>query len=230
MKMVNVILRRVILVLLFCASSVAWTGCAPLTGTTAHYGKMSGPLPLSFEIQPLESQRESLEWQTYSPMISCIMIQKGFVASQAGAKADVVAQFFYGVDGGAIESTTTPVYGQTGGGTTSTTGSIGGQSFSGTSTSPTTFGQVGSISRARSIHGRYLMVRLSRRALSGAKAPDPFYEIRVLSEGSSGEIAQVLPTLVVAAFDSFPAQAGKAVEWDKTRVSFEEVMSRCGTR
>lgn len=219
--------RRGLLVAALFAGSFASSGCRlmPTTGTTAHFGAMPSRSSLRFEILPMESQRSSLEYQTYSPLLNCMLTQDGFLAASPGNSPDVLVQFAYGIDGGSIESTTTPVYGQTGGGITTTT-------RTGTSTSPTTFGRVGSISRSRSIHQRYLLVRFATKPTAGKQAsdPTPIYEIRVLSEGGSAEIGQVLPTMFVAAFESFPAQGGKVVVWSKEPVSFEQVMKRCNPR
>ena len=71
------------------------------------------------------------------------------------------------------------------------------------------FGVVGSQTGSVTLYKRYLRIYIVERARSKPNQPFVVFESRALSEGASGEIAQVMPVIIRAAFSEFPGVSGK---------------------
>jgi hypothetical protein len=72
---------------------------------------------------------------------------------------------------------------------------------------------VGVVNSSRVVHQRALTVRFLRRGDRVDLSTRPSVEIRVLSAGSSNELARVMPVLTKKAFHRWPGDEGKTYEW-----------------
>ena len=75
---------------------------------------------------------------------------------------------------------------------------------------------VGITNETRTIHQRSLMVSFYRKGTNLATDTKPIAQIRVLSAGSSNELARVMPILARQAFYKWPGESGKVYNWTAT--------------
>jgi hypothetical protein len=159
-------------------------------------------------IVPAKGIPPSLEFQSYASHIYSTLESKSFVRASSIQDADYIGVFFYGIDGGRDYISSIPIFGQTGGGTTFHTGSIygsgGSASYSGSSFTPATFGVTGVSTQSGVLFTRIAALTISQRSSSSV-----IWQGRNMSSGSSGEIAQVLPTMIQALLKDFPGTSGK---------------------
>lgn len=150
---------------------------------------------------------ENLEFQNYAGRISSILATKG-LAPASPATAEYIGTFAYGINSGRTELYAAPIFGRTGGGTTFTNGSVysGGHSasYQGYSYTPATFGVVGAATQSGVVYTRIAELVIKTR--QGGKI---VWQGRNRSEGMTGEIAVVLPTMIEALLKNFPGKSGK---------------------
>jgi hypothetical protein len=169
----------------------------------------------TFTIRPASS-RNALEFGTYASRIASHLQKYGWTQSSSGS-ADYTVLVDYQMGGSHERHGSVPIMGQTGGGTTyhrgsvNTYGSYGSTygSYSGTSYTPATFGVVGSAPYSVTVHDRYLDMNISDR---GGRS---VFEGRVVSTGSSADIAAVLPQMIDSLFTKFPGESGKTKRVEK---------------
>ena len=186
------------------------TACGVLESkvTSFHSLPAKSTINGSILIVPGKGVSPSLEFQSYAARIYSELAKSGFTAATTTSKADYVGVFTYGIDSGRDYVYSTPIFGQTGGGTTFHSGSIygtgGSASYTGSSYTPATFGITGTKTDSGVRFTRVAELSISRQSDSKL-----VWQGRNVSSGSSGEIAQVLPTMIHALLKDFPGKSGK---------------------
>jgi hypothetical protein len=159
-------------------------GCVPVRGTVTYFYDGSPPSKgASVHVAPQGDQSRTLEWDVYKLQLETQMSNAGFRVIHDGL-ADYIVTVAYSIDAeGETRTTTAPIYQN---------------------------GQVSGIRNVTSqVHQRVLIVRFfdpNRVSDPGAR---PAAEVRVLSEGSSSELAKVMPALAKIAFSKWPGKEGK---------------------
>lgn len=213
-------LRRVLLVLGVGLLGLAG-GCATYMGaqvTAFHQVSPERPLTgLSFGIEPLPNQKDSLEFQAYADLIRAALAQRGLAPAASGATSDLAVTIHYSIDDGKTVTHSYPAYGYT------QVGPVwgwvpypapgGGVHYVWRPTYPVSYGVIGTSYGASTVYRRELKVEITdRRANGAAGAYEPrtrrFYEGRVTSEGASAALAPVMPAMVKALFHDFPGENG----------------------
>ncbi len=213
-------LRRVLLVLGIGLLGLAG-GCATYMGaqvTAFHQVSPERPLTgLSFRIEPLPDQRDSLEFQSYADLIRTALERKGLAPAADASVSDLAVTIRYSIDDGKTVTHSYPAYGYT------QVGPVwgwvpypapgGGVHYVWRPTYPVSYGVVGTGYGTSTVYRRELRVEITdRRAGGSAKADEPrtrrLYEGRVTSEGESAALAPVMPAMVKALFYNFPGESG----------------------
>jgi hypothetical protein len=116
--------------------------------------------------------------------------------------------FAYGIDTGRAVDSSYPIIGQTGA-TTCPTFDGTPQSYRCSDSSPwPTYGVVGSRETRQTEYTRILRLDIVDKQALAEGNIKKLYEGRVVSSGSSDQLAKVLPTMVKALFEDFPGQSG----------------------
>lgn len=193
--------------------SLLLSGCATIpplrSNVTAFHAFPANAAPTgTIAIVPEKNVPEGMEFQSYAARIHSLLSMKGLSPASSSATVDFIGTFSYGIDSGRTELYSRPVFGQTGGGSTFTTGNVyaGGQSgsYSASSFTPATFGVTGVANETGVVYTRIAELTIRNRVTGKA-----IWQGRNRSTGSSGEIAQVLPTMIDALLKDFPGQSGK---------------------
>ncbi len=197
-----------LLAFVFCAS---FTGCTSVRSsvTTFHTMPQSGT-GQSFAVIPSDRANESsLEFASYAQQVVNELTGRNYqMIPGNGTNADLVVIVGYGIDDGRTVVGSAPVYGQTGGGTTSYSGTIGGDVFSGTAYSQPQYGVVGSQHYTHVVYTRVLTMRiLDGPDLVKGKMTTRF-EGKVISQGKTGNLSQIVPVMIKALFKDFPSKSG----------------------
>ena len=169
----------------------------------------------TFTIHPVSS-RNPLEFGTYAARAASHLEKYGWIQTNPGS-ADYTVLIDYKMGGSHEHHGEVPIMGQTGGGTTYHSGSVNTYgtygstygSYSGTSYTPATFGVVGSEPYSVTVHDRYLDMKIRDR---GGRS---VFEGRVVSTGSSADIAAVLPQMIDSLFTKFPGESGTTKRVEK---------------
>lgn len=221
-------------VLLGVSLTVAVAGCARVNTQYTPYHSLNS----SFSGQTVtvipgnDSLEGSLQFENFKTKLEDKFRGAGFVISRDRANADLLAYFSYGIDDGTTRTQigSTPIYGPTGGGTTYHSGSIssygaggyGTGSYQGTSYSTPTYGIVGSQAYSYDVttYTRVLVLDMLDREELDAGRTKKYYEVRLTSAGSCGQISGVIDAMLTALFAEFPGLSGKSrnvkISWDGT--------------
>lgn len=185
------------------------------TSTTPFYipsFKSSGKISVLSGDQNLHN---SLEFSHYKSRFEEKLSASGFSIVQDPDNADFVAFVTYGIDGGQISISSTPIIGQTGGGSTYSTGTISGSggtgSYSDSSYSMPTYGIVGSTSTSYTTYTRVIAMDIVDAHSLKQGNVKKVYETRAKSTGSCSIISAVFDKILEAMFNDFPGQNGKSV-------------------
>lgn len=163
----------------------------------------------TFIVLPNKAQEGSLEWATYSNLVAQKLESKGLRRVESARAADYAVSLTYAIDGGRTTSSSIPVFGQTGGGTTYTTGTVGSSSVSATSYTPPTYGVTGYSTSTDTVYGRAVRITIMDVQKSLAQNKRVLvYEATGKSEGSTGNINVVLPSIIDAMFVDWPGKSG----------------------
>lgn len=166
---------------------------------------------LKYATLPLKSQEGSLEHQSYKQFIKTELNKRGYVETPV-SDADVIVFLDYGIDTGREVVSSYPIIGQTGTLSSYTTGTIqsygGYATYSGTTYHTPTYGVVGSGTRSDTVYTRFLRLDFVDRAELAAGKVKKRYEAKVVSAGSSSQIAAVMPAMIEALFEDFPGKSG----------------------
>jgi len=169
--------------------------------------------PVRYLFYELEDQRRSLEYKTYQDMVRAELSKHQYSEVKDISEADVIIAFNYGIDSGREKLETIPVFGQTGVSSSFTSGTITSSgstaSYSGTTTYNPTYGIVGTMTDSRTEYTRGLwLYMVDANELRTHNKVEIIYEGRVMSAGSSAQLAKVMPAMVTALFKEFPGKSG----------------------
>ena len=132
-----------------------------------------------FSVVPSEDQGDSIEFSTYSTLLSDKLTEYGWVETTV-EDADFLVTLRYSIGDGRDSSRTVPNYNS---GITTV--------YNSTS------------------YSRTVIVEVISTDVSDSGVQEKIYEGRVTSRGSSSEIAVVMPTFIEALFKNFPGKSGK---------------------
>lgn len=216
--------RDVVVSILLC---ILLTGCATigqrpyfvdvsgLSSQAAHQYRSYIILPGNKGVMP-----DDLQFQEYAMGLSRALQVDGFVPAETGEVADVVIVLSYGIGDPQTHqySFVLPVFGQTGIASSYSSGVINSYgnsaSYSGTTTYVPTYGVRGymPISREYTTYFRYVLVAAYQlKPLLESKNLVELWQTTISSTGSSGDLRQVYPILVAAAFPYFATDTGRQI-------------------
>lgn len=205
------------------------SGCItmPVESNVTSFHTISSPEGLrgTISIVPADSISDGLEFRSYASHALGWLNAKGLQAAPTPKKADYVGVLSYGIDSGRQELVSTPIYGGGGGssysvgavgtqlvsantysagGSSFTTGRIGNQPFTAIGSSSSSSGIVGSQTDSVTMFTRKVELSIKDR-----KTGRVVWIGRNQSEGTTGEIAKVLPNMLKAMLKDFPNESGK---------------------
>lgn len=198
--------------LMLIALAAALSACTTVRSRVSTFHKFDGrPLP-SFAIIAYQEQVNSLEFQTYATVVRENLIERGFKEAPAD-RADVAVFFDYRIDDGRQVAYSYPLWGQTGTQSTYTAGSaysIGNSTYiQGTTRSIPRYGVVGAGVASATLYRRVLRLdMIDREASLRQSRAEKVYEATVVSEGTTEDLPTVMPFLLKALFEQFPAASG----------------------
>ena len=179
-------------------------------GTTAFYNddfKIEGTI---FVAHADHEADQSLEFQHYRPKIEKYLQEAGYKTTRDAEKADYVAAFTHGIDGGSTKVETRPVYGFNSGfgyGVNPYYGPYHMPYYSSTQVVGTTTTSVTTFRRA------IAMDIITAQSIREGK-PKKVYEMRALSIGKCSQIAPIVDEMLAGIFGSFPGVSGKTQEFE----------------
>jgi hypothetical protein len=203
--------------LLLCTSTLlASCGSLQLLGTVTQFHQLDGA-PKTFAIMPMDSQRQSLEFQQYAQLVKGHLQAKGWREAPFDAAAiGVLLQ--YNISSGRQVTFSYPILGAVPSGTSYTTGSINTQlsspnsaysTVTTTTRTGTTLGVVGSGVGSRIEFDRAVRIDMvSLPEYRQTQKVASVYEGTINSTGRTGELAAVMPTLIHGIFEDFPGRSG----------------------
>jgi hypothetical protein len=166
----------------------------------------AAPQGKTFIMLPSASQEGSLQWAQYSNMVAQKLESKGLRRVDNARTADYAVALYYGIDGGRTEVSSYPTYGQTSPGVTST-GYVGSRPVS--IYTPPTYGYTGTSTSSNTVYGRAIRINIMDVHQSMAQNKRVLvYEATGKSEGTSGDINAVLPSIIDAMFIDWPGKSG----------------------
>ena len=174
------------------------------------FSAASPPQGKTFILLPGPSQEGSLEWAQYSNLVAQRLQSKGLRQVDSIRGADYAVSLTYAIDRGRTTSTTMANYGQTSPGrTTYTTTSVGRSSVTTQTYTPPTYGVTGYSTYTGTVYDRGIRIAILdvQQTLAQDK-PVLVYEATGKSEGSSGNINEVLPSIIDAMFVDWPGRSG----------------------
>jgi hypothetical protein len=189
-------------------------GCGPLfvKGQVSSFGIWPAtPDGTPYALMPMQGDPSDLEFQSYARRINNYLQMYG-LRLVTPDQARVIVYVGYGIDDGKHVTTNYPIIGQTGvsGSTTyGTLNSYGGMAtYSGTTTYTPAYGVVGVGSISNTVYRRYLQFDVVDKDSLLRGQPNRLYQARLVSEGTIGNLTQVMPSLIKAIFKNFPEADG----------------------
>jgi hypothetical protein len=198
---------------------VALTGCASTYFEThvSAFHQLGQPKGLTYAMVPFREQQGSLEHTSYTQMVSAELKRIGMVEVTDPNQAAVAVFIRYGIDNGTEVTSAYPIIGQTGVAGSTTTGTVNRfgnmASVNATTTYTPTYGVVGSGTRTDTIYKRFLDLEIVEMASLSSGAPKKLYEGKARSNGSSPQLARVMPYMVESVFKDFPGPSPQAKEY-----------------
>jgi Domain of unknown function (DUF4136) len=188
------------------------SGCTYLRSQVAVFHQLPKDFSGStYAMIPFKEQQVSLEHKAYEEGVRQELNAKGFRETPVD-QAQIVVFLAYGIDTGKEVVSSYPIIGQTGVSSSSTYGTIqsyGGYStYPGTTTYTPTYGVVGTGVTSQTQYTRVFRLDMLDKQALAAGTVKKLYEGKVVSRGSSSQLAEVLPTMVKALFENFPGQNG----------------------
>lgn len=193
-------------------------GCAVVRSQVAVFHELPVKAePIKYALMPLKEQEGSLEHKSYERLVKTELDKKGFTETPL-VDAEVVVFLDYGIDSGKEMVSSYPIIGRTGTSSSYSSGSVssygGYATYSGTTYNTPTYGVVGTGARTDTVFSRYLRLDiLDKNALTNGKV-SKLYEAKVMSAGTSGQIAVVMPQMLKALFEDFPGKSGTTRQVD----------------
>ena len=165
----------------------------------------------TYAMVPFKEQEGSLEHKAYEQAVKQELIEKGFRETTLD-QAEMVVFLSYGIDTGRQVVSSYPIIGQSGVSSSSTYGTVQSYgsygTYSGTTTYTPQYGVVGTGVTSGTEYTRFLGLELlERKALADGKIKK-LYEGKIVSRGSIGQLAPVLPTMIKVLFEDFPGKSG----------------------
>ena len=205
-------MRRFLIIVAFLLPFTACAGLIKSKITVFHELPEAYP-GTTYTTLPLKEQEGSLEHKTYEQLLKRELNAKGFHEVPLD-QAEVVILLLYGIDTGREMVYSIPILGQTGVSSSTTLGTVQSYgsygTYSGTTTYTPTYGIVGTAPVSQTQYTRFLKVDiLDKRALAQQRIKK-LYEATVVSRGRTGNLSEVLPTMMKALFEEFPGESGKA--------------------
>jgi hypothetical protein len=187
------------------------SGCGFLRSQVAVFHQLPKDFSgTTYVMIPFKEQEGSLEHKAYEEAVRQELNAKGFRETTVD-QAQAVVFLAYGIEGREVVSSY-PIIGQTGVSSSSTYGTVqsygGYATYSGTTTYTPTYGVVGTGVTSQTQYTRVFKLDIVEKQALAAGTIKKLYEGKVLSRGSSGQLAKVLPTMVKALFEDFPGQNG----------------------
>ncbi|MEW6414566.1 MAG: DUF4136 domain-containing protein [Pseudomonadota bacterium] len=192
--------------------AIAVAGCAMVKSNIAVFHELPARAePIKYAALPLKEQEGSLEHKAYEQQIKAALRNKGFVETSVD-DAEVILFFEYGIDSGKETVSSYPIIGRTGTASSYTSGTATAYgnyaTYSGTTYNTPTYGVVGTGVRSDTVFSRFLRLDLIDKASLVNGKIKKVYEAKVSSEGASGQLAAVMPTMIKALFEDFPGKSG----------------------
>jgi hypothetical protein len=160
---------------------------------------------------PFKEQEGSLEHKAYEEAVRQELNAKGLRETTVN-QAQVAVFLAYGIDTGKEVVSSYPIIGQTGVSSSSTYGTVQSYgsygTYSGTTTYTPTYGVVGTGVTSQTQYTRVFRLDIVDKETLAEGNIKKLYEGKVVSSGYSGQLVQVLPTMIKALFEDFPGQNG----------------------
>jgi Domain of unknown function (DUF4136) len=184
------------------------SGCALLRSQVAVVHQLPKDLSgTTYVMIPFKEQEGRLDHKAYEETVRQELNAKGFRETTVD-QAQTVVFFAYGIDTGRGVVSSYPIIGQTGVITCSTFDGTP-HSYSCSDSSPLpTYGVVGTRETSQTEYTRVLRLDIVEKQALAEGNIKKLYEGKVVSSGFSGQLVQVLPTMVKALFEDFPGQSG----------------------
>jgi uncharacterized protein DUF4136 len=171
----------------------------------------------TFAIIPLDKNKNTdLEFASYARTVGQYLVARGLqpVDVEHLQRPDFDVFMDYGIDQGRTEVSSIPTFGVTNpGGTTTTTGTVyspgGPSSYTASSYTAPEFGVTGFVPVSNRIYKRNLVLEFLDGPQLEKKQIVKLYQAHVVSEGSNGAIAVVMPSMLDALFQDFPGKNGE---------------------
>lgn len=190
------------------------SGCASIQIEASVFHDLSPTAQsLKYAVVPVPDQEASLEHKSFLDLVRTELNNRGYIETPK-AEADVYVFLFYGITTGSERVSSYPIHGRTG---TQYTyipaplpplGRLPAYS-SGTTISIPTYGVVGTATSSETIFESYLLLHMVDRAESLKEGKvKRRYEAKVLSIGSSSQVAVTVPAMINALFQDFPGKSG----------------------
>ncbi len=164
-------------------------GCGTaFVGTTTYFYANDPVFKLAtVAVVPRDSQVNSLEWSTYRDQME-LQLQENGLEIKPEQVADFLVVIDYSIDTDGVTQTVAKP-----------------RKYNGH--------VVGITNKTHTVHQRSLMVSFYGRGAILTTDTKPIAQIRVLSAGSSNELARVMPILSQQAFYKWPGEPGKVYDW-----------------
>lgn len=186
--------------------------CGPTirSDVTVFHDLPSAGAAIRYAAVPFKEQVGSLEHETYARLVKDKLAQRGFIEVPL-TEAELLLFISYDIDGGREVISSYPIIGRTGVAYSYTSGVVDSRGgFSAETTSIPSYGVVGARTRSDTAYTRSLRIELLERTDLENGGIRKRYEAKVVSSGSSSQLAAVLPTMVEALFEDFPGRSGAA--------------------
>jgi hypothetical protein len=187
------------------------SGCMIVRSNISVFHDLPPTAGFGYATLPLKGQEGSLEHKSYEQLVKAELNKRGY-REVSVAEADILVFLDYGIDSGREVVSSYPIIGQTGTSSSYTTGTVtsygGYATYSGTTYNTPTYGVVGTGTQSGTVFTRFLRLDFVDRAQLAAGKVQKRYEAKVISAGSSGQIAAVMPTMIKALFEDFPGTSG----------------------
>gem|GEM_PF-6615111 len=169
----------------------------------------------SFWVLPFDERLgQNLEFITYAERVSAHLEAWGLRRERTMELPDLVVYLGYAIDDGQVRSFTYPIWNPTVPQTTSYSGNVysGGRSasYSGTvTTQPQSLGYVTQGVGQRMVYRRVVQVGITAANWESPEKRRVVWESKAISEGSSGNLPEVMPGIIDTIFQDFPSESGK---------------------
>jgi len=168
-------------------------------------------VPIKYSFVPQEGQKGSLEYNSYKGLIRS-ELKKYQYEEVSSDDASVVVAFNYEIGSGIEKVASVPVWGKTGVSSSTTFSTLNTNSSNGSYSSTTiytpTYGVIGYKAVSRTVYMSKVWLHIVDKQSLDTDRPRMLYKTNVTSEGSSSQIATVMPAIIKSIFNEFPGKSG----------------------